>query len=666
MLDGPALRGASTLINGIAINYCVEASRAWRLLGKMVAASGQIALDIETAPNPSEVARTAALKAERDSLQGKLKALRKLKAPADAIAAVVAERKRLKVWIKIAEKAGLDPRRARIRLVQAYDGGGEVLVVDIDRTGVAVLAALEGADVVCHNAGFEMSFLEHADIALGEVHCTLQACRLTLGEDQTSLADAARAYLNVTLDKKQQTSDWGAEHLGHAQITYAALDAIVEWEVASHVFPALRCQASAYEIQTAAAAAAMRMESRGFKLDVVAHERVMEDLGREKEEAALAYSEACVACGAPDLAWAPPSTPAQKAALLEAVLSADELRRWRRTAKSGALSSARSEMMKAAGHAPVLELARLAKLDKMLSAFGDSLTAYVSPATGRIHAHYMVAATAAGRASCSKPNLQQIPADKRFRQLFVAEPGHVLICADYASMELRAAAHIFRDSVMTAAFEQGLDLHAITAARMARKDPADVTKEERKGAKAVNFGAIYGQGPLGLVQAAWDKFGLVLTLSEAQGWTQAFKESYPDLARGQREHHQRCQDELRIVIGKDAARGIGRVFPFSRLKENDTGYTRSRNLPIQGACADAAMIALTYADTRLYDAEIDGGLVAWLHDEIVLEVATADAERAGEILRQAMIDGFAETFPGAPLNGLVDLHIAGNWADAKG
>ena len=131
--------------------------------------------------------------------------MRRLKAPAAEIEAIKAERKRLKVRIKIAGQAGLDPRRARIRLVQAYAGGREVLVIDLDRTGVGVLAALEGADVVCHNAGFEMSFLEHADIALGRVDCTLQAARLTLGEKQTSLADAALAYLNVELDKEQQT-----------------------------------------------------------------------------------------------------------------------------------------------------------------------------------------------------------------------------------------------------------------------------------------------------------------------------------------------------------------------------------------------------------------------------------------------------------------------------
>jgi DNA polymerase-1 len=629
-------------------------------------AAGPIALDIETAPNPSEIERVAELAQAKEAAIGKLKALRKLKAPAAEIADIVALRKSLESAIKIAMRAGLDPRRARIRLVQAYDGGGQVLIIDLDRAGAGVLAALEGASVVCHNAAFEMSFLEHANIALGEVHCTLQACRLTLGGKLTSLADAAAAYLDVSLDKTEQASDWGAPHLTRPQLAYAALDAIVEWRVASRVFPALRNQAPAYGIQIQAVAAAMRMQHRGFKFDIEAHAQLLAKLKLERLVAERDYRAACLSSDHAALADKIPSTPTEKGALLTTLLSSEELRRWARTAKSGALSTKRSELNRAAHYPPVLALTRLSRIDKMLSSFGQTLAALASPTTGRIHASYRVAGTASGRASCARPNLQQIPIDGRFRALFIAEPGHVLIGADYASMELRAAAHIFGDKAMTSAFENGEDLHTLTATRMTAKDPKDVTKEERKGAKCVNFGAIYGQGPTGLMQAAWEKFDLVLTRAEAEDWGAAFKDSYPGLIRGQREHHARCQDQRRIVIGKDAARGIERVFPFSRLKANDSGYTRSRNLPIQGACADASMLALAYVDERLFDAGIDGGPVAWLHDEIVLEVAIADAERAAGILRQAMVDGFAETFPGAPLNGLVDLHIAVNWAAAKG
>jgi DNA polymerase-1 len=664
MLDSPALRDASTLMSGIAVDYCVEAVKARRLL-KQVVGAGQIALDIETAPHKAEVDSLAGLISARATQVGTLKALRKLKAPADEIANLAAERDKLGARIKFAEKAGLDPRRARIRLLQVYDGGTRVLVIDLDRTGARVLETLDGASVICHNAAFEMSFLEPAGVAFREVHCTLQAARLTLGERLTSLADAAAAYLNVTLDKSLQASDWGAEHLTRAQIDYAALDAVVEWHVAERVFSALRDQTPAYEIQMPAVLAAIRMQERGFKFDVDAHARLIAELKQERLAVEQEYRAACLSGGCLALADKVPSTPVQKGDLLTALLTSDELKRWARTPRSGALSTRRSELNRARHYPPILALAKLSRIDKMLSSFGQTLAVLTAPATGRIHAGYSVASTASGRASCSRPNLQQIPQDRRFRALFIAEPGNVLICADYSSMELRAAAHIFGDSAMTSAFEDGLDLHRITAARMTGKALADVTPEERKGAKAVNFGAIYGQGPRGLMQAAWEKFELVLTQSEAEEWTRAFKDSYSGLVRRQQEHHQRCQTSSRIVIGKDAAHGIGRIFPFSRLKEGDNGYTRSRNLPIQGACADASMLALAYADNRLFAAEIDGGPVAWLHDEIVMEVATEDADRAAGILKQAMIDGFAETFPGAPLKGLVDLHIAANWAAAK-
>jgi hypothetical protein len=146
---------ASALLKDVDVIYCVDAAKARRLLGAMVA-TGQIALDIETAPYQTGIDRLTALRQAREATAGKLKALRKLKAPVDELGELVAERKTLAVQIKSAERAGLDPRRSRIRLVQAYDGGREVLVIDIDRTGLGVLAELEGASVVCHNDSFEM------------------------------------------------------------------------------------------------------------------------------------------------------------------------------------------------------------------------------------------------------------------------------------------------------------------------------------------------------------------------------------------------------------------------------------------------------------------------------------------------------------------------------
>jgi DNA polymerase-1 len=218
---------------------------------------------------------------------------------------------------------------------------------------------------------------------------------------------------------------------------------------------------------------------------------------------------------------------------------------------------------------------------------------------------------------------------------------------------------------MTEVFEQGLDLHKLTASRMTGKDLAAVTAEERKGAKAVNFGGIYGQGAAGLVQSAWAQFDLVLDPMEAKSWLLAFERTYYSFAQWRHDHYRRCEDRRYIVIGRDADRGIGRIFPKSRVPEGGSYYTRCCNLPVQGACADASMLALAYVDDRLFEAGIDGGPVAWLHDEIVLEVRKDQAELAAEILKQSMIDGFAETFPGAPLKRLVEPHIGTSWDEAK-
>lgn len=207
-------------------------------------------------------------------------------------------------------------------------------------------------------------------------------------------------------------------------------------------------------------------------------------------------------------------------------------------------------------------------------------------------------------------------------------------------------------------------LHRVTAARMTGKALDDVTAEERKGAKAVNFGSIYGRGAAGLVGSAWANFDTVLDLAEARAWLDAFAASYPQLVRWRREHYEQCVERDYIVIGKDAGHGIGRIWPKSRLGRDKSYYTRCCNLPIQGACADASMLALACVDDRLFQADIDGGPVAWLHDEIVLEVRADQAEQAAEILKQAMIDGFIETFPGAPINGLVEPHVATSW-DAR-
>jgi DNA polymerase I len=536
----PAPSNTTAALTGVNVVFCAEEAQARRLLAQMVGA-GRVAIDIETAPNKTEVKRLAKLMQAKAEMGGTLKAKRKLKAPSAEIAALAAAIKRLTVEIRYAGTAGLDPHRARIRLLQVYAGGDHVLVIDLDHTGAGILDLLDGVAIIAHSVGFELAFLETAGVALGELQCTLQATRL-LGEHATSLADAAATYLGLQLEKTEQTSDWNAPHLSRRQIDYAAIDAVVAWRIAEKTLPRFEVQRSAYEIQLNAIPATTRMGQRGFKLDVEAHATLISELEKERLVAEQEYHAACLAGGHLALADKAPTTPAQKEAMLEFLLTSDELARWRRTEKSGALSTRRSELLRAAHYPPILALVKLSRIDKILTSFGQTLTALVSPATGRIHAHYRVASTASGRASCAGPNLQQIPRDPRFPALFVPAPGFVVIVADYSSMELRAAAYRSRDAAMTAAFEQGLDLHKLTAARMTGKPLEEVTDEERKGAKAVNFGAIYGQGAAGLVQSAWAQWGLVLDLTEAKAWLKTFDDTYYGFAQWRRDHYRRARN----------------------------------------------------------------------------------------------------------------------------
>ena len=179
-------------------------------------------------------------------------------------------------------------------------------------------------NVIAHNAAFELAFLEHAGVALGEMHCTLQACRLTLGEHASGLDDAAAYYFGFKLDKALQTSDWNALALSREQIEYAVIDAVIAWRLAETILPRLEVQKLAYEIQMRAVPAVVRMEARGFKLDRGAHAQLIADLTQEHLEAADEYREACRAGGHEGLASAIPTTAAQKA-----IAAADPLDRGR-------------------------------------------------------------------------------------------------------------------------------------------------------------------------------------------------------------------------------------------------------------------------------------------------------------------------------------------------
>jgi DNA polymerase-1 len=376
------------------------------------------------------------------------------------------------------------------------------------------------------------------------------------------------------------------------------------------------------------------------------------------------------------------------------VLPPDVIEAWPRTPKSGELSTEGSELRRHVDIRAIRSLLTINSMTKLLGTFGSELARKVSAVSGRLHPRFNVASTKAGRFSCNDPNVQQIPKHKAagFRGCFVAELGKVFVIGDYNAMELRAAAEVSNDEAMRDDFANGVDLHRLQAAEMLDIPQEEVTKKQRDAAKPICFGTIYGAGRRGLMASAWNGYGVLLTGDEAEASRRAFLGRYSDLNAWMDHSYTRSNERGFITIGK-----LGRVIEASwespKLPDGSYNYRRGDdsdelfdlidegeesvarplpwqtqlkrtlccNAPIQGACADDAMRALILVDAALRGAGIDGGPVLFVHDEIVLEVPEADAKRAVAILADCMTRAFAETFPAAPLNSLVETKISTAW-----
>lgn len=273
-------------------------------------------------------------------------------------------------------------------------------------------------------------------------------------------------------------------------------------------------------------------------------------------------------------------------------------------------------------------------LAKLKSTYSDKLPEQINPDTKRIHTSYHQAVAATGRLSSSDPNLQNIPIrseqGRRIRQAFIAPPGWQLLSADYSQIELRIMAHLSGDEGMLAAFRRGLDIHRATAAEVAGKSPDDVTGEERRAAKAVNFGLIYGMGAVGLAS------NLGISRKEAQAYIDRYFARYPGIRRYMEQTRATAREQgyVETLFGR---RLYLREIHSPRWGLRAGAERAAINAPMQGTAADIIKRAMLSLDPWLRGHDEEIRMLLQVHDELVFEVREDRLEhyRAGIVERMS-------------------------------
>jgi DNA polymerase-1 len=297
------------------------------------------------------------------------------------------------------------------------------------------------------------------------------------------------------------------------------------------------------------------------------------------------------------------------------------------------------------------------QLTKLKSTYVDALPALINPATGRLHTTFGQTGTATGRLSSANPNLQNIPIrtelGRGIRAAFIAEPGHVLLTADYSQIELRLLAHLSRDPLLVEAYRRGDDIHTLTASQVFGVPPLMVTPDHRRQAKVVNFGIVYGLSAFGLSQQ----------LGIEPGEAKQFIAAYFDKYSGVRAFIDKTLEEARRDMKVKTLFGRIRPIPDINSKNvNQRGFAERTavNTPLQGTAADLIKIAMIRIDASLRSRGLKTRMTLQVHDELVFEVPENEVEIMQPLVREHMEKAHSLAVP-----LLVEMGVGSNWRDLE-
>ncbi|HYZ04607.1 MAG TPA: bifunctional 3'-5' exonuclease/DNA polymerase [Rubrobacter sp.] len=544
------------------------------------------------------------------------------------------------------ETTALSPRDGGVRLLQLATPE-ETFVIDVFEVSdlSPLTEVLEGGPVkVGHNLKFDYQFL-HAmyGVSLSPLFDTMLAAQVLDGGNYAasySLEAVVERYLDESLDKSEQRSDWSGE-LSRGQIEYAASDAAILLPLRERLAEALEAEELGLvsKIEFAAVSSIAEMELSGIKLDVERWKELERVVRERRDRAALELeSHFPEPEGVLPLEGLGPrlnlNSPQQITDAFRSLgIELPDTKVW--------------TLLKVA-HPAADALLRYRELQKKLGTYLETYPKFIHKKTGRIHANFLQCRVPTGRLACAAPNIQQIPHEDEFRRCFVAEDGNTLVIADYSQIELRILAEVSEDPAFVGAFQRGVDLHRLTAATMYNVSMDEVTKAQRTAAKRINFGLMYGRGARSLsAQLGTDE-------ERGRQLIDEYFANYPKVQRFlQRTANRATRDRtLRTLAGRVRKFGNDPV-------ADDRGAMRreAMNYPIQGAASDIAKIALAYIRRELKGT--DARLINSIHDEFVVECAQDLASEVSEKTRQAMMRAGEKLLKKVPVE--VEVEVSREW-----
>ena len=295
-------------------------------------------------------------------------------------------------------------------------------------------------------------------------------------------------------------------------------------------------------------------------------------------------------------------------------------------------------------------------ISKLKSTYTDKLPKMINSNTGRVHTSYHQAVTATGRLSSSDPNLQNIPIrseeGRRIREAFIAPEGYKILAADYSQIELRIMAHLSKDQGLMDAFAKGQDIHQATAAEIFSINIDDVTSNQRRSAKAINFGLIYGMSAFGLSKQ------LQITRAEAQNYIEQYFERYPSVKNYMDETKSSAKQNgyVETVLGR---RLYLADIESSNYQRRQYAERSAINAPMQGTAADLIKMAMTDLHSKIRNESLDAKIIMQVHDELVIEVNENQLDELSNLTVNIMADIFK-----LDVDLKVDADIGNNWDEA--